>query len=278
METLAAIVAAALGAVVGSFLNVCIHRLPRGASIVRPRSSCPACSDPIRWYDNIPILSWLWLQGRCRTCRGPIPIRYPLVEGATALLFLLLLWARGPTPIFLVQAALGAALIALIMIDARHMILPNAITLPGIALGLLTSPVRGAYDPLHPLGPLEALVDSLQGAAVGFALPYGINAAYRGWQEVRGVPREKREDGIGQGDFKLLAMIGAFEGLRLVLFCLFAGAVSGALFGVYLMARGGYGWKSKLPYGVFLGGAAILALFAGEPSIAWYLRLLEGGP
>jgi leader peptidase (prepilin peptidase)/N-methyltransferase len=276
--TLTAVVTAALGAVVGSFLNVCIHRLPRGASIVRPRSSCPACSAPIRWHDNIPILSWLWLRGRCRACRQPIPIRYPLVEGATALLFLLLLWARGPTPFFLVQAVLGSALIALIMIDARHQILPNAITLPGIALGLLTSPVRGAYDPLHPLEPFAAVVDSLQGTAVGFALPYGINAVYRGWQAVRGVPKEKREDGIGQGDFKLLAMIGAFQGLRLVLFCLFAGAVSGALFGVYMMWRGGYGWKSKLPYGVFLGGAAILALFAGEPSIAWYVRLLEGTP
>jgi len=278
VEILATAFALGLGSVVGSFLNVCIHRLPLGASIVRPRSACPGCAAPIPWHDNIPIVSWLLLRGRCRACREPIPIRYPMVEAATALLFLLLLRVRGPTPLWLLQAALGASLIALIMIDARHQILPNAITLPGIAAGLLTSPVRGAYDPLRPAGPLDALIDSLQGAAIGYAVPFGINAAYRGWQAMRGVPKEKREDGIGQGDFKLLAMIGAFQGTRLVLFCLFAGAVSGALFGLFMMWRRGYGWKSKLPYGVFLGGAAILALFAGEPSIAWYLRLLGGGP
>lgn len=278
MEALLTVLAIGLGGIVGSFLNVCIHRLPLGASIVRPRSACPACSTTIAWYDNVPILSWLWLRGRCRACRAPIPIRYPLVEAATAALFLLLLWARGPTPLWVAQAAFGAALIALIVIDARHQILPDAITLPGIAVGLLASPARGAFDPLHPRTPLESVVDSLQGAAIGFAVPFGINAAYRGWQALRGIPKARREDGIGRGDFKLLAMIGAFEGVRLVLFCLFVGAVGGALFGLYMMWRRGFGWKSKLPYGVFLGGAALLALFVGEASVDWYLGLVGGAP
>jgi len=278
MEIMGAVFALGLGAIVGSFLNVCIHRLPLGRSIVRPRSCCPDCGAPIAWHDNLPILSWVRLHGRCRACGWRIPVRYPLVEAATALLFLLLFKSRGPTPLLLQEMALGAALIALILIDARHQILPNAITLPGIAVGLLTSPVRGAFDALHPASPLVALRESIQGAAIGFAIPFGINAAYRGWQALRGVPVERREDGIGQGDFKLLAMIGASLGTRLVLFCLFAGAVSGALFGLYMMWRHGYGWKSKLPYGVFLGGAALLALFVGEPAVAWYRGLLGVGP
>src|SRR5438876_468662 len=131
-----------LGACVGSFLNVCIHRLPRRLSVVRPRSFCPGCEAPIAWYDNLPILSFLLLRGRCRRCRAPIPPRYPLVEAATAILFALLFQARGASAVFALQAFLGASLIALIPIDARHQILPNAITLPGIAVGLLTSPLR----------------------------------------------------------------------------------------------------------------------------------------
>jgi leader peptidase (prepilin peptidase) / N-methyltransferase len=273
VESLAAIAAVTTGAVVGSFLNVCVHRLPLRRSVVHPRSACPACSAPIAWYDNVPIVSWVWLRGRCRACGAPISAQYPLVEGATALLFLLLLEADGPTPATLREMAFGAALIPLILIDAKHQILPNAITLPGIAAGLLTSPLRGAFDPLHAAPPLQALLESAQGAAVGFAIPYAINAAYLGMQALRGVPKERREDGIGRGDFKLLAMIGAFLGVGQVLFCLFAGAVSGSIFGLYGMARRGYGWKSKLPYGVFLGGAALLALFVGDRAVAWYLGI-----
>jgi|SRR5438094_3801795 len=263
----------AAGACVGSFLNVCIHRLPRRRSIVRPRSACPHCGAPIAWYDNLPILSFLLLRGRCRHCRAPIGLGYPLVEASTSLLFAALLHARGPTPEFLLQAFLGACLIALILIDARHQILPNAVTLPGIAVGLVTSPLRAA-----PGDAAGAAWDSLLAAALGFAIPWMVNAGYRMWQAARGLPRGEREDVIGQGDFKLLAMIGAFLGVRLLLFCLFIGAVAGAAFGLLMMRYRGYGWKSKLPYGVFLGGAAILALFAGEPWVRWYLRLAGLGP
>ncbi len=259
------ILVAGTGACVGSFLNVCIHRLPRRVSIVRPRSACPGCGKPIAWHDNIPVLSYLFLGGRCRHCRASISLRYPLVEASTSVLYALLFLKRGLTLDFALLALLLAALLALIVIDALHQILPNAITLPGIALGLLSSPLRGTAG--------RPVIDALVGGALGFTLPWAINEAYRLWQAARSVPRGHREDGIGQGDFKLLAMIGAFLGVRLLLFTLFFGAVSGAIFGVAMMIWRGYGWKSKLPFGVFLGGAAILAVFVGDPWVRLYLDL-----
>jgi leader peptidase (prepilin peptidase) / N-methyltransferase len=261
---------AGTGACVGSFLNVLIHRLPSGRSVIAPRSACPSCAAPIAWHDNVPILSYLWLRGRCRRCGVGIPIRYPLVEATTALLFVLLFETRGWSAAFGAEAFLAASLVALIVIDARHQILPDAITLPGIAVGLLTSPLRP--KPPEPIG------DAVLGGALGFAIPWSINAAYLAWQAMRGVPKDRREDGIGQGDFKLLAMIGCFLGVKLLLFTLLIGAVSGALFGLLMIGFGGLGWKSRLPYGVFLGAAAILALFAGGPWVRWYLGLAGIGP
>lgn len=266
------------GACAGSFLNVCIHRLPRRQSIVTPRSFCPACEAPIAWYDNVPILSFLALRGRCRRCRAPIPARYPLVEGATAVLFGLLFHLRGPSLLFVAEAFFGASLVALILIDARHQILPNALTLPGIAVGILASPLRAGPAGVTYESALGSLGEACLAAALGFAIPFSVNASYRLWQALRGVPRALREDGIGRGDFKLLAMIGAFLGSKLLLFCLFVGAVSGAVFGVLMMRYAGYGWKSKLPYGVFLGSAALLALFVGDASVDWYLRLAGIAP
>lgn len=269
--------AAALGAIIGSFLNVCIHRLPRDLSIVRPRSACPGCGRLIAWYDNVPIVSWVLLRARCRGCGATIAARYPLVESATAALFLSLAILRGPGIAFAADAAFAAALVALIVIDAEHQILPDAITLPGIVLGLLLAPVQGFLDPAGP-GPRALLLDRFAGAVFGYLLLFAVNAAYRGWQGLKGVKPDDRLDGIGRGDFKLLAMIGAFLGLRLMLFTLFAGAVTGAAWGIYLMIFRGYGWRSKLPYGVFLGAAAILALYAGEPVVRWYAARLEAFP
>jgi len=257
----------AAGACVGSFLNVCIHRLPRRLSVVRPRSACPACGRGISWHDNVPVLSYILLRGRCRHCRTSISPEYPLVEAATAVLFALLFARNGPSPAFVLQAILSSALVALIVIDARHQILPNAITLPGILFGLLTSPLR-ADTASHPVR------DALLGSILGYTIPWTINACYLLWQKARAVPKERREDGIGQGDFKLLAMIGACLGPKLLLFTLFFGAVSGAVYGVAMILFRGYGWKSRLPYGVFLGGAALLALFVGEPWVRWYAGLL----
>ena len=267
-----------IGACVGSFLNVCIHRLPLRQSIVLPRSRCPSCGATIPWHDNLPLLSYLILRGRCRSCRSSIALRYPLVEAATIVLFSLLFITRGPTLLFVLHALFGAALIALILIDARHQILPNAITLPGIAVGLLTSPFGAPSGPHLDAASITLARDAVIAAALGYAMPWGVNAAYRGWQALRGIAKSEREDGIGAGDFKLLAMIGAFLGLQLLLFTLFVGAVSGAVFGLLMMRFGGYGWKSKLPYGVFLGGAAILALFVGEPTVGWYLRVAGIAP
>lgn len=209
------------------------------------------------------------LGGRCRACRAPISWRYPAVEAATALLFGLLYHQRGPGPGLVVDAAFGAALIALILIDARHQILPDTITLPGIAAGLLTAPLRGGWP---------ATRAALLAAAAGYAIPCLVNASYRGWQALRGIPGSEREDGIGMGDYKLLAMIGAFLGPRGLILVLFLGTVSGAAFGLALIGFRGYGWKSKLPLGMFLGGAAILALFVGERWIAWYLGLVTLTP
>jgi leader peptidase (prepilin peptidase)/N-methyltransferase len=266
------------GACVGSFLNVCIHRLPQRRSIVHPRSSCPACGRGIAWYDNIPILSYLLLRGRCRSCGAPIAAFYPLVEASTLVLFVLLFHTRGLSLIFLLHAALASAMVALILIDARHQILPDAITLPGVVLGLATSPFRVPDGGAFPAPSLAAVPDACIAAALGFAIPWSINAAYRGYQAARGVPQRDRQDGIGRGDFKLLAMIGAFLGVRLLLFTLFVAAIAGAAFGLLMMRFAGYGWKSKLPYGVFLGAAAILALFVGPASVNWYLRSIGVAP
>ena len=269
--------AGVLGALIGSFLNVCIHRLPRELSIVRPRSSCPGCGRLIAWYDNVPVVSWVVLRARCRGCGAPIAARYPLVEAATAALFAALAVLKGPSAGFAVAAAFAAALVALVVIDAEHQILPDVITLPGIAAGLLAAPIEARLEPSG-TGPGAVLLDRVAAAVLGYLLLFGVNAAYRGWQGLQGVKPEERLDGIGRGDFKLLAMIGAFLGIRLMLFTLFAGAVTGALWGLYLMAFHGYGWRSKLPYGVFLGAAAILALFAGEPVVRWYASRLEAIP
>ena len=267
-----------IGACVGSFLNVCIHRLPRRQSLVAPRSQCPGCRRPIPWYENVPVLSYIFLGGRCSGCRAPISTRYPLVETGTALLFGLLFASLGPTPLFVVQSLFGAALIALILIDAEHQILPDAITLPGIVMGLFTSPFRDSGWEMPGGVSLDAALDATVGAALGYAMPWGINALYRVWQGARGVPKEAREDGIGHGDFKLLAMIGAVLGVELLFFSLFLGAVSGAIVGLFMIAFRGYGLRSRLPYGVFLGSAALLALFVGERWVAWYLEIAGVGP
>jgi leader peptidase (prepilin peptidase)/N-methyltransferase len=272
------LLAAGLGLCIGSFLNVCIHRLPRGLSVVRPRSACPACRGLIAWYDNIPLLSWLILRGRCRGCGAPIAVRYPLVEAATGTLFVAALFVDGPTLEAAVTAGFGAALVALILIDAEHQLLPDAITLPGIAFGIALAPLRAALSPVAAGRPLTALACSIAAAALGYAIPWALNGAYHGWQALRAVAKPAREDGIGRGDFKLLAMIGAFLGARLLLFTLFGGAVSGAAWGLTLMATRGYGWKSKLPFGVFLGGAALVALFAGERLVEAYLRTIGMAP
>lgn len=250
---------ALLGLAVGSFLNVCIHRLPRRASVLAPGSRCPACGEPVRWFDNVPLLSYLALRGRCRTCLAAITPVYPLVEGITAILFLVQLGALGLQPLLAPRLLFTAAMIVLFVVDLRHRLLPDRITLPGIAVGLLCA-LR-----LEPGWP-----GALLGAAGGGGLLLGVAAAYA---RIRG------HEGLGMGDVKMLAMIGAFLGLPLALVTLGWASLLGAVTGLGLMRFAGVGWRHALPLGSFLAVAAVAASVVGEPFLDWYFaaaaRFLE---
>lgn len=242
--------AALFGAVIGSFLNVVIYRVPLGQSIVTPPSRCPKCGSLLAWYDNIPVLGWLLLSGRCRTCGNPISIQYPIVELITALLFVLAVWLTPPGPLLASRLLLICLLIALFGIDLEHQILPNSITLPGIGAGVLLSVIA-------PPGWRDALL----GVLLGGGVLYGIAGAYFLW---------RREEGLGMGDVKMLAMIGAFLGWKAVLVTLVLSSFSGAAIGVALIAAEKGGMKLKLPFGTFLAIGALVAMFVGEPLVNWY--------
>lgn len=255
--------AALVGLVTGSYLNVVIHRLPLGASTVLPRSRCPTCGAAIRPRDNLPVVSWLLLRGRCRACRAPISVRYPLVEATTAVLFVLCMERFGATLSALAAALFCALMVALAGIDAEHLILPDRITLPGIAVGV-------GIQLLVPSGPWVGVVGALVGAAAGAGV---LLLAYGLWWLVR------REEGLGLGDVKMLALVGAFLGWQGVGVALFVGATTGALFGLTLVAVGRGGMRSKVPFGVFLAIGALVALFAGPELVRLYLDLAFGlGP
>jgi len=249
--------AALVGLVTGSYLNVVIHRLPRSVSTVFPRSRCPTCGAPIRPRDNVPVVSWLLLRGRCRACRAPISPRYPLVEATTAVLFVLCMERFGPTPSALVAALFCAVMMALAGIDFEHLILPDRLTLPGIALGVA----------LQLVVPWVGVWGALLGAALGAGV---LLLAYGLWWLVR------REEGLGLGDVKMLSLVGAFLGWRGVLVTLFLGAATGALFGLALIALGRGGMRSKIPFGVFLALGALVALFVGPELVDLYLRFAFG--
>lgn len=244
-------VAAAYGLVLGSFLNVLVYRVPRQMSILRPRSHCPACGASIRWFDNIPVLSWLLLRGRCRRCKAAISVRYPLAELGTALLLAGIAARFGVSVEGAAALVLGALLMALALIDLEHYLLPDVLTLPGVVAGLLFS-LAGGLVPLR---------DALIGAALGAALPYAVIVLYR---LVRGV------EGMGLGDVKLLAMIGAFLGWQGALLTLCLGACAGAVVGIGLLAAGRGKADTELPFGTFLAAAALVVLFARAPLLALF--------
>ncbi|HVS04403.1 MAG TPA: prepilin peptidase [Thermoanaerobaculia bacterium] len=246
---------AAAGLVAGSYLNVVIHRLPRRISTVLPRSRCPHCGAPIHPWDNVPLISFLLLRGRCRHCRAPIPWRYPLVEAATAALFVGCLMRFGPTPRALVAAAFGCLLIALAGIDLEHYLLPDGITLPGLAAGLAIA----WFAPWIDFG--SAALGALLGGG-------GLWLVAELWVLLR------HEEGMGLGDAKMLAMVGAFLGWKGVLVTLLLGSAAGSLVGLAGVASGRLGMKARLPFGVFLALAALAALFVGEPLADAYGRLL----
>jgi leader peptidase (prepilin peptidase)/N-methyltransferase len=243
-----AVIAAVMGAIFGSFFNVVAYRLPRGESLSRPRSRCPRCETPIKPYDNIPVLSWLALRGRCRTCRAPISARYPLVEAGTGLLCALVVIAKGADEDALLDLALVLLLVPVTLIDLDHRIIPNSLMLPG-AVGALALVLLVAPDDI-----LEHLIAAT--AAGGFFLV-----------AVLAYPR-----GMGMGDVKLAAVLGLFLG-RAVAPALFVALVSGTLIGALIMARKGVreGRKTAVPFGPFLALGGVVALFAGDALVDWYL-------
>lgn len=257
------IYAVLFGLVVGSYLNVVVHRLPRGISTVTPRSRCPVCGAPIRAYDNLPVVSFLLLRGRCRGCGSPISWRYPLVEATTGALFGACLVRFGATPAALAAALFVSLLLALALIDAEHFLLPDRLTYPGIAAGILLQPVTG-WARTGP-GPWGALAGGLAGAAAGAGL---LALIWGAWYLLRG------EEGMGLGDLKMNAMIGAFVGWEGMLVAFLAAVAAGSAVGLAAVAAGRLELRSKLPFGVFLALGGLVALFAGGPLARWYGSLL----
>ena len=305
MDPLVASAIFLFGLAFGSFLNVCVYRLPRGMSVVTPRSACPACKHLIAFYDNLPGLSWLILRGRCRYCRSRISARYWLVELLTAGLFLGCYEFFGLTLSTLKYCVFAFLLLGLIFTDAETKLLPNRLTLPGLGLGLgfsLLVPVNDLASQFLPgvlnlpfssdlTARLLSFVDSLLGAAVGASFIYGAGAIYLRW---RGM------EGMGFGDVKLMAMVGAFLGVKLTIFTLFTASLAGSLFGLSTVlvvwlkrtqrfmrrlsnaqAARRRGWQSaqmvyryyQMPFGVFLGSMALVAFFFGNRFLGWYRGL-----
>ena len=271
------IITGVLGAIIGSFLNVVIHRLPHEESIVFPNSRCPSCGAVIAFYDNVPVLSYLLLRGRCRSCESSISIRYPAVELLTALLFVAVTWRDGFTIVLPFDLIFVSALVALIFIDAEHMILPNAITYPGIVFALVArlaiplllgtphfDDLPGLMDGM--LSDMPIWAASLIGALIG-ALIGGGSLWLMGWtwERLRGV------EAMGLGDVKMMFMVGAYLGWRLTILTIFFGVLSGSIIGMALMARQGKkDMQMLLPFGVFLGIGSIMALLIGHNIVEWY--------
>ena len=306
MDFAVALACFALGLAFGSFLNVCIYRLPRGMSVIHPRSGCPHCKQPIPFYDNVPVLSWLVLRGRCRHCHAPISPRYLVVELLAGTLFLLCYVHFGLTLATLKYCTLGFLLLGLMFTDAETQLLPDKLTLPGLAAGLLFSlviPVNDLVSEVLPglialplsssAGRMLSLLDSVAGAALGASFLYGAGAVYL---------RARGHEGMGFGDVKLMAMVGAFLGIRLTVFTLFAASIAGSLFGLWTLSavwikrtrrrmlrlhesapqarRRAWGsatialHRLPLPFGVFLSAMAMVALFFGNDLLRWYWRVL----
>jgi len=294
-----------LGLAFGSFLNVCVYRLPLGLSVVTPGSACPNCKRPIALYDNVPVFGWLLLRGRCRSCNAKISPRYLVVELLTAVLFVACYFYFGLTLATVKYCVFGFLVLGLIFTDAETKLLPDKLTLPGIALGLVFSLLVPVHDVASQFLPamvnlpfsaeiatrLFSVLDSLLGAALGASFIYGAGAVYLRW---RGA------EGMGFGDVKLMAMVGAFLGIKLTILTIFAASLAGSLFGLTtvlvvwikrthrftrrfanLQAARRRGWQSaqmvyrhyQMPFGVFLGSMALLALFVGNQFLNWYGRL-----
>jgi leader peptidase (prepilin peptidase)/N-methyltransferase len=252
-EAAVLIAAAGLGLCFGSFLNVCILRLPHEQSLIRPPSTCPKCKRPIAWRDNIPVVSWLLLKGRCRRCGAPISAQYPIIEASVAILWVASVLAFGPGARAIATAVFGTILLGIVITDARHFIIPNEFTWGGLVIGLALSLTGGA----------AGFVNALIGAAAGFGLLW-IIAQLGHWAF--------KEEAMGGGDIKMMAMVGAFVGWKGVLVTLLLGALIGSIVFVPLSFKR----KRLVPFGVFLAvGAAVTFLFQ-EAILQWYAQFLRG--
>jgi leader peptidase (prepilin peptidase) / N-methyltransferase len=246
------VVAIIFGSLIGSFLNVCILRLPEGSSIVTPGSHCPRCKKPIRFYDNIPLVSYLILGGRCRYCHESISAQYPLVEGTTALASFFLFLKFGLSWSYLFYFCFLAALIVITVIDLFHQIIPDVISLPGILVGLLGSLIL----------PQMAFLHSFLGAVLGGGSLFLVATTYE---------RLFKREGMGGGDVKLLAMIGAFLGWQAVILTILLSSLIGSVVGILIILIKGKDFKYAIPFGPFLSLGAVISLFFGEALISWYL-------
>ena len=267
----ALLLAFVLGLLVGSFLNVCIHRWPSYQSVVRPRSRCPQCEAPIAWYDNIPLLSYAWLRGRCRSCGAGISLRYPVVELLNGLLYAYLLWRFGVDPAAAKMAVFGSMMLILIVTDLTEYILPDEITLGGLVLGLVLSPFL-----LHAAGPVRffltlagtewapwmlSLAESIGAAVIVGGFLFLLGEAYY---------RLRRREGLGFGDVKMMAMVGAFWGLGHAVLTLIIGSITGSLVGIAIVLIGRKKWTYELPFGTYLGVAAIVVMLWRADMLSWY--------
>jgi leader peptidase (prepilin peptidase) / N-methyltransferase len=271
------VLAGIFGAIIGSFLNVVIHRVPNDESIVFPNSRCPSCGAVIAFYDNVPILSYIALGAKCRRCKEHISFRYPAVELLTAALFVAVAWHDGMGVQLPFDLIFVSALLALVFIDAEHMILPNVITYPGILFALIARIaipyLTGTphFDDIPSLSggaltDMPVWVVSVAGALIG-ALIGGGSLWLMGWtwEKLRGI------EAMGLGDVKMMFMVGAYLGWRLTILTIFIGVLSGSVIGILLMARQGQrNMQMLLPFGVFLGLGAIAALLFGSPLVEWY--------
>ena len=251
-ESIAGPVLFLLGLCVGSFLNVVIARVPEGRSIVGPGSACPRCSTPIAWYDNVPLLSFALLRARCRKCGEPISWRYPVVELVTGLLFVLALAERGLTIDLIPALLLVSGLVAITGIDLDHQLIPDVISIPGIVVGLAVSTLTGR----------PGWLDSLVGVVIGGGIFLLIIVASRG--------------GMGGGDMKLGAMLGAFLGWKLVLVAILIAILAGGVFAIVVLLLRRKGRKDAVPFGPFLALGGVVSLFWGESLLAWYLGTFSG--
>lgn len=249
-----ALIALVFGMVVGSFLNVCICRMPKDESIVSPPSHCPRCSLQIKWYDNIPLLSYLLLRGKCRGCGVHISLQYPLVELINGILTLLLFLRFGLTPTFAALLLFCSSLVVITFIDIEHQIIPDEISLSGIVIGFALSFF------LKEPGWLSSLIGILLGGGILLLVAYG-------YQALTG------REGMGGGDVKLLAMMGAFLGWKAVPFIIFIGSFTGSIIGVSIMMLQNKDSKLAIPFGPYLAFAAIFYIFYGQPLINWYLNI-----